>query len=165
MKFKSSFKRSKYKLCALCVILLIGGHYFKIIKRSCFLLSFVCHIAFMSPGNTHTHEKCISECTSCGKSVCQMCQKCRLAANSTEFHLVFKMSHAALSRVPCRSGKKNKPLLNVQVNGGVNGWDDSLSRSPLLSARSPYIIPNTPTHLGDPAGRGSRCYLKKKSII
>ncbi|XP_057207467.1 kinase suppressor of Ras 1 isoform X2 [Triplophysa rosa] len=56
---------------------------------------------------------------------------------------------------PNKSGKKNKPLLNVQVNGGVNGWDDSLSRSPLLSARSPYILPNTPAHLGDPAGRGN----------
>ncbi|XP_056612327.1 kinase suppressor of Ras 1 isoform X2 [Triplophysa dalaica] len=56
---------------------------------------------------------------------------------------------------PNKSGKINKPLLSVQRNGGVNGWDDSPSRSPLLSARSPYILPNTPTHLGDPAGRGN----------
>lgn len=52
---------------------------------------------------------------------------------------------------PNKSGKKNKPLLNVQVNGGANGWEDSPSRSPLLSARSPCLPPNTPSHLTDPA--------------
>ncbi|XP_051971446.1 kinase suppressor of Ras 1-like [Xyrauchen texanus] len=47
--------------------------------------------------------------------------------------------------------KKNKLLLNVQING--NGCEDSLSRSPTLSARTPgpapatapYTLPGTPT--------------------
>ncbi|XP_016334354.1 kinase suppressor of Ras 1 isoform X2 [Sinocyclocheilus anshuiensis] len=70
-----------------------------------------------------------------------------------------------------RSGKKNKPLLNVQVNGGGNGWEDSASRSPLLSARSPCILPNTPSHLGDSAGvrnnvasHGSAPLIMRKDI-
>ncbi|XP_016320655.1 kinase suppressor of Ras 1-like [Sinocyclocheilus anshuiensis] len=69
------------------------------------------------------------------------------------------------------SGKKNKPLLNVQVNGGGNGWEDSPSRSPLLSVRSPCILPNTPSHLGDPAGvrnnvasHGSSPLIMRKDI-
>ncbi|XP_043114922.1 kinase suppressor of Ras 1 isoform X3 [Puntigrus tetrazona] len=72
---------------------------------------------------------------------------------------------------PNKSGKKNKPLLNVQVNGGGNGWEDSPSRSPLLSARSPCILPNTPSHLGDPAGarnnvasHGSSPLIMRKDI-
>ncbi|XP_058655582.1 kinase suppressor of Ras 1 isoform X3 [Onychostoma macrolepis] len=72
---------------------------------------------------------------------------------------------------PNKSGKKNKPLLNVQVNGGGNGWEDSPSRSPQLSARSPCILPNTPSHLGDPAGvrnhvasHGSSPVIMRKDI-
>ncbi|KAG1951855.1 kinase suppressor of Ras [Pimephales promelas] len=72
---------------------------------------------------------------------------------------------------PSKSGKKNKPLLNVQVNGGGNGWEDSPSRSPLLSARSPCILPNTPSHLGDPAAirnnvasHGSSPLIMRKDI-
>ncbi|XP_026137645.1 kinase suppressor of Ras 1-like isoform X1 [Carassius auratus] len=72
---------------------------------------------------------------------------------------------------PNKRGKKNKPLLNVQVNGGGNGWEDSPSRSPLLSARSPCILPNTPSHLGDPAGvrnnvasHGSSPLIMRKDI-
>uniref|UniRef100_A0A9J7Z1R2 Kinase suppressor of ras 1b n=2 Tax=Cyprinus carpio carpio TaxID=630221 RepID=A0A9J7Z1R2_CYPCA len=72
---------------------------------------------------------------------------------------------------PNKSGKKNKPLLNMQVNGGGNGWEDSPSRSPLLSARSPCILPNTLSHLGDPAGvrnnvasHGSSPLIMRKDI-
>ncbi|XP_016416440.1 kinase suppressor of Ras 1-like isoform X3 [Sinocyclocheilus rhinocerous] len=72
---------------------------------------------------------------------------------------------------PKKSGKKNKPLLNVQVNGGGNGWEDSPSRSPLLSVRSPCILPNTPSHLGDPTGvrnnvasHGSSPLIMRKDI-
>ncbi|XP_073674285.1 kinase suppressor of Ras 1 isoform X2 [Garra rufa] len=72
---------------------------------------------------------------------------------------------------PNKSGKKNKPLLNVQVNGGGNGWEDSPSRSPLLSARSPCILPNTPSHLGDSVGvrnnvisHGSSPLIMRKDI-
>ncbi|XP_016137983.1 kinase suppressor of Ras 1-like isoform X3 [Sinocyclocheilus grahami] len=72
---------------------------------------------------------------------------------------------------PKKSGKKNKPLLNVQVNGGGNGWEDSASQSPLLSARSPCILPNTPSHLGDSAGvrnnvasHGSSPLIMRKDI-
>ncbi|XP_030632777.1 kinase suppressor of Ras 1-like [Chanos chanos] len=57
---------------------------------------------------------------------------------------------------PSKSGKKNKPHLNVQVNGGANECD-SPSRSPLLSARTPtacgaYTLPNTPTLLEEHVG-------------
>ncbi|RXN25929.1 kinase suppressor of Ras 1-like isoform X2 [Labeo rohita] len=72
---------------------------------------------------------------------------------------------------PNKNRKKNKPLLNVQVNGGGNGWEDSPSRSPLLSARSPCILPNTPSHLGDSAGvrnnvasHGSSPLIMRKDI-
>ncbi|XP_066551191.1 kinase suppressor of Ras 1 isoform X2 [Amia ocellicauda] len=51
-----------------------------------------------------------------------------------------------------KCGKKNKLLLNVQING--NGCDDSPSRSPLMSTRTPsastvhtYGLPGTPTLL------------------
>uniref|UniRef100_A0A672PC40 non-specific serine/threonine protein kinase n=1 Tax=Sinocyclocheilus grahami TaxID=75366 RepID=A0A672PC40_SINGR len=64
-----------------------------------------------------------------------------------------------------KNGKKNKPLLNVQVNGGGNGWEDSASQSPLLSARSPCILPNTPSHLGDSAGvRSNSPLIMRKDI-
>ncbi|KAI4896638.1 hypothetical protein NFI96_029896 [Prochilodus magdalenae] len=48
---------------------------------------------------------------------------------------------------PVRSkiGKKNKLLINVQVNGGGNGFEDTPSPSPLMFARSPYTLPITPT--------------------
>ncbi|XP_072548016.1 kinase suppressor of Ras 1 isoform X2 [Salminus brasiliensis] len=46
---------------------------------------------------------------------------------------------------PNKNGKKNKLLLNVQVNGGGN-CEDSLSSSSLLSVSSPCTVPNTPTH-------------------
>ncbi|XP_051521228.1 kinase suppressor of Ras 1-like isoform X2 [Myxocyprinus asiaticus] len=72
---------------------------------------------------------------------------------------------------PKKSGKKNKPLLNVLVNGGGNGWEDSPSWSPLLSTRSPCILPNNPTHLGDPTGvrnnvatHGSSPLIMRKDI-
>ncbi|XP_066506892.1 kinase suppressor of Ras 1 isoform X2 [Hoplias malabaricus] len=56
----------------------------------------------------------------------------------------------------CR--KKNKLFLNVQING--NGCEDSPSRSPLLSARTPgvapatapYTLPGTPTLLEEHSG-------------
>ncbi|TRY54123.1 hypothetical protein DNTS_031165 [Danionella cerebrum] len=52
---------------------------------------------------------------------------------------------------PKKNGKKSKPLLKVQVNGGGNAWNDLASRSPLLSARSPCVPPSSPGHLADPA--------------
>lgn len=54
--------------------------------------------------------------------------------------------------VPLRCAKKNKLFLNVQING--NGFEDSPSRSPHRSARTPgvstpapapYTLPGTPT--------------------
>lgn len=56
--------------------------------------------------------------------------------------------------LPLRCAKKNKLFLNVQING--NGCEDSPSRSPHLSARTPgastpapatapYTLPGTPT--------------------
>nr|XP_055052802.1 kinase suppressor of Ras 1 isoform X2 [Misgurnus anguillicaudatus] len=67
---------------------------------------------------------------------------------------------------PNKSGKKTNPTLNMLVNGGMSVWDDSLSRSPLLSARSPYILPNTPTHLGgnNVATHGSSPLFLRKGI-
>lgn len=76
-----------------------------------------------------------------------------------------QIPNVVLCPVPCRNGKKNKPLLNVQVNGGGNGWEDSPSRSPLLSARSPCILPNTLSHLGDPAGVRSKCFLVNLKFV
>uniref|UniRef100_A0A3B4E263 non-specific serine/threonine protein kinase n=1 Tax=Pygocentrus nattereri TaxID=42514 RepID=A0A3B4E263_PYGNA len=57
-----------------------------------------------------------------------------------------------------KCGKKNKLFLNVQING--NGCEDSPSRSPLLSARTPgtapatapYTLPGTPTLLEEHSG-------------
>ncbi|XP_051535789.1 kinase suppressor of Ras 1-like isoform X3 [Myxocyprinus asiaticus] len=73
--------------------------------------------------------------------------------------------------MPNKSGKKNNPLPNVQINGGGNVWEVSPSRSPLLSARSPCILPNTPTHPGDPTGvrnnvatHGSSPLIMRKDI-
>lgn len=45
--------------------------------------------------------------------------------------------------------KKNKMPLNVHVNmqDVRNGYEDSPSRSPLLSVPSPHIIPNTRVNL------------------
>ncbi|XP_029104850.1 kinase suppressor of Ras 1-like isoform X2 [Scleropages formosus] len=49
-----------------------------------------------------------------------------------------------------RSGKKNKLLMNVQVNGGLaggNGYEDSMSRSPLLPGRGPHNFSEEPNSL------------------
>ncbi|XP_037329088.1 kinase suppressor of Ras 1-like isoform X2 [Pungitius pungitius] len=54
-----------------------------------------------------------------------------------------------------RAGKKNKVLSALQINGSGNGPEDSVPRSPLLSARTPgpvpasapYMMPTTPTLL------------------
>ncbi|XP_036381226.1 kinase suppressor of Ras 1-like isoform X2 [Megalops cyprinoides] len=56
-----------------------------------------------------------------------------------------------------KCAKKNKLFLNVHINGSGNGCEDSPSRSPLLSARTPgaaqtpatapYTLPGTPTLL------------------
>ncbi|KAB5550398.1 hypothetical protein PHYPO_G00053300 [Pangasianodon hypophthalmus] len=46
--------------------------------------------------------------------------------------------------------KKNKMLLNVNVQDARNGYEDSPSRSPLLSVPSPHIIPNTRIHVESP---------------
>lgn len=62
-----------------------------------------------------------------------------------------------------RCTKKNKLFLNVQING--NGCEDSPSRSPLLSARTPgampatapYTLPGTPTLLEEHSGLKSKC--------
>ena len=67
------------------------------------------------------------------------------------------------SCVPLRCAKKNKLFLNVQING--NGCEDSPSRSPLLSARTPgatpatapYTLPGTPTLLEEHSGLKSKC--------
>ncbi|XP_036418456.1 kinase suppressor of Ras 1 isoform X3 [Colossoma macropomum] len=53
---------------------------------------------------------------------------------------------------PNKNGKK-KPLLNVQVNGGGNGYEDMPSCSPLLSAWSSHTLPNTPILLESPTLR------------
>ncbi|XP_060800037.1 kinase suppressor of Ras 1 isoform X3 [Neoarius graeffei] len=50
--------------------------------------------------------------------------------------------------------KKNKMLLNVQVQDVGNGYEDSPSRSPLLSVPSPHIIPNTRIHVESPTLKG-----------
>ncbi|MCJ8740137.1 hypothetical protein PDJAM_G00055290 [Pangasius djambal] len=46
--------------------------------------------------------------------------------------------------------KKNKILLNVNVQDARNGYEDSPSRSPLLSVPSPHITPNTRIHVESP---------------
>ncbi|XP_062407769.1 kinase suppressor of Ras 1-like isoform X2 [Sardina pilchardus] len=48
-----------------------------------------------------------------------------------------------------KSGKKSKLPLNMQLNGGGGGLEESQSRSPLLPVHSPYILPGTPGHLED----------------
>ncbi|XP_062328623.1 kinase suppressor of Ras 1-like isoform X2 [Osmerus eperlanus] len=54
---------------------------------------------------------------------------------------------------PRKGGKKNKLLLNVQINNSGNGCEEPTTRSPLLSARTPgpatapYTLPGTPTLL------------------
>ncbi|KAJ8348707.1 hypothetical protein SKAU_G00272960 [Synaphobranchus kaupii] len=61
-----------------------------------------------------------------------------------------------------KCAKKNKLFLNVHINGGGNGCEDSSSRSPLLAARTPgavqtpstapYTLPGTPTLLEEHSG-------------
>lgn len=55
-----------------------------------------------------------------------------------------------------RNVKKNKMLLNVHVNvqDVRNGYEDSLSRSPLLSVPSPHVIPNTRIQVESPTLKG-----------
>ncbi|KAG5843395.1 hypothetical protein ANANG_G00150480 [Anguilla anguilla] len=61
-----------------------------------------------------------------------------------------------------KCAKKNKLFLNVHINGSGNGCEDSSTRSPLLSARTPgtaqtpstapYTLPGTPTLLEEHSG-------------
>ncbi|KAL2095359.1 hypothetical protein ACEWY4_010078 [Coilia grayii] len=65
--------------------------------------------------------------------------------------------------------KKNKLFLNVQING--NGCEDSPSRSPLLSARTPgampatapYTLPGTPTLLEEHSGLKNNITVHRSS--
>ncbi|XP_062393330.1 kinase suppressor of Ras 1 isoform X2 [Sardina pilchardus] len=68
-----------------------------------------------------------------------------------------------------KCAKKNKPFLNVQING--NGCEDSPSRSPLLSARTPgampatapYTLPGTPTLLEEHSGLKNNITVHRSS--
>uniref|UniRef100_A0AAR2JRL0 non-specific serine/threonine protein kinase n=1 Tax=Pygocentrus nattereri TaxID=42514 RepID=A0AAR2JRL0_PYGNA len=68
-----------------------------------------------------------------------------------------------------KCGKKNKLFLNVQING--NGCEDSPSRSPLLSARTPgtapatapYTLPGTPTLLEEHSGLRNNITVHRSS--
>ncbi|XP_076831848.1 kinase suppressor of Ras 1-like isoform X2 [Brachyhypopomus gauderio] len=51
---------------------------------------------------------------------------------------------------PNKNGKKNKLLLNMQVNGGGSSGEDFLSQSSQFPARSPYTFPVTPTFVDSP---------------
>ncbi|KAK1786032.1 hypothetical protein P4O66_017756, partial [Electrophorus voltai] len=51
---------------------------------------------------------------------------------------------------PNKNGKKNKLLLNMQVNGGGSSGEDLPSCSPLLAAQSPYTLPVTSAHMENP---------------
>ncbi|XP_051973124.1 kinase suppressor of Ras 1 isoform X1 [Xyrauchen texanus] len=65
--------------------------------------------------------------------------------------------------------KKNKLFLNVQING--NGCEDSLSRSPTLSARTPgpapatapYTLPGTPTFQEEHSGLRNNVTIHRSS--
>ncbi|XP_042560438.1 kinase suppressor of Ras 1 isoform X2 [Clupea harengus] len=68
-----------------------------------------------------------------------------------------------------KCAKKNKLFLNVQING--NGCEDSPSRSPLLSARTPgatpatapYTLPGTPTLLEEHSGLKNNITVHRSS--
>lgn len=68
-----------------------------------------------------------------------------------------------------RNVKKNKMLLNVHVNvqDVRNGYEDSSSRSPLLSVPSPNIISNTRIHLESPTltGRFTETYGNENFLL
>ncbi|KAG9341386.1 hypothetical protein JZ751_019193 [Albula glossodonta] len=79
-------------------------------------------------------------------------------SKSHESQLGNRIEEPLLNKCP----KKNKLFLNVHINGSGNGCEDSPSRSPLLSARTPgavqtpttapYTLPGTPTLLEEHSG-------------
>ncbi|KAJ8266374.1 hypothetical protein GJAV_G00129690 [Gymnothorax javanicus] len=72
-----------------------------------------------------------------------------------------------------KCAKKNKLFLNVQINGSGNGCEDSASRSPLLSARTPgavqtpstapYTLPGTPTLMEDHSALKNNMAVHRRS--
>ncbi|KAG7483655.1 hypothetical protein MATL_G00040730 [Megalops atlanticus] len=72
-----------------------------------------------------------------------------------------------------KCAKKNKLFLNVHINGSGNGCEDSPSRSPLLSARTPgaaqtpatapYTLPGTPTLLEEHSGLKNNLAVHRSS--
>ncbi|KAI1903669.1 hypothetical protein AGOR_G00029580 [Albula goreensis] len=90
-------------------------------------------------------------------------------SKSHESQLGNRIEETPLNKCP----KKNKLFLNVHINGSGNGCEDSPSRSPLLSARTPgavqtpttapYTLPGTPTLLEEHSGLKNNLAVHRSS--